>query len=102
MKQSRNPWLPHLNDQMEFLPFLEANHAGYIAHCMDGSKTPLQHANFNSSHVTVLVGPEGDFTEVEVAAAVSRKWEPVSLGDTRLRTETAGIVACHTITLLKS
>ncbi len=102
MKQSRNPWLPVLNDPVDLIPFLAANQPGYIAHCMDGNKIPLKHANLTSSLVTILVGPEGDFTDAEVDTAVAGKWEPVSLGDTRLRTETAGIVACHTITLLKN
>ena len=102
MKQSMNPWLPILNEQEDFMKFLSRKEPGFIAHCMEGNKTPLKNVDLQNENITILIGPEGDFTESELQAALSKKWTPVSLGDTRLRTETAGIVACHTITLLKS
>ena len=48
----------------------------------------------------VLIGPEGDFNKVEVAFALKNNFMPISLGDQRLRTETAGLVACHTLSLI--
>jgi 16S rRNA (uracil1498-N3)-methyltransferase len=102
MKQSMNPWLPVLNEQEDLGKFLAQNEPGFIAHCMNTPRTALKNANLDSTRITILIGPEGDFTEAEILTALQKKWTPVSLGDTRLRTETAGIVACHTVTLLKS
>ena len=51
-------------------------------------------------NVVILVGPEGDFTTEEINLAKQNKFTPVSLGESRLRTETAGIVACHTVNLI--
>jgi 16S rRNA (uracil1498-N3)-methyltransferase len=50
-----------------------------------------------NTNVTLLIGPEGDFSEKEIATAIENKFIPVSLGNTRLRTETAAIVACHSV-----
>ena len=102
MKQSINPWLPILNEQEDLDKFLLGHEPGFIAHCMESEKSPLQKSDLSSERITILIGPEGDFTEAELKAATAKNWTPVSLGNTRLRTETAGIVACHTITLLKS
>lgn len=102
MKQSMNPWLPVLNEQIEFKLFLEKTNPGFIAHCMETEKTPLKNCNFKQNNFTVLIGPEGDFTESEIRSAFDKEWKPISLGDSRLRTETAGIVACHTVNLLKN
>ena len=102
MKQSMNPWLPVLNEQVDFAKFISRKETGFIAHCMESHKTPLKNVDLSSEKIIVLIGPEGDFSEAEVAAAIQKNWVPVSLGETRLRTETAGIVACHTITLLKN
>jgi len=102
MKQSMNPWLPVLNEQEDLSKFLSRQESGFIAHCVESVKTPLKNTNLSTDRITILIGPEGDFTEAEVQVAVQKGWIPVSLGDTRLRTETAGIVACHTVTLLKN
>ena len=50
-----------------------------------------------SERITILIGPEGDFSEEEISTAIAQDFRPISLGDTRLRTETAAIVACHTV-----
>lgn len=100
MKQSNNAWLPVLNEQEEFIKFIDRNEPGYIAHCINTPRTPLKNATQTQNKITILIGPEGDFTEEEVHLAIQKNWMPVSLGGTRLRTETAGIVACHTISLL--
>jgi len=102
MKQSMNPWLPVLNQQIDFNKFIDSNEQGFVAHCMDSDKEPLKNLLPAKDAITILIGPEGDFTEDEVATAILRGWEPVSLGDNRLRTETAGLVACHTVNLIKS
>ncbi|HMT30600.1 MAG TPA: 16S rRNA (uracil(1498)-N(3))-methyltransferase [Bacteroidia bacterium] len=101
MKQSMNPWLPVLNDQVDLKLFLEKSPPGFIAHCMETKKTPLKKCDLHQEKITILIGPEGDFTEGEVVMASDKGWMPVSLGESRLRTETAGIVACHTVNLLK-
>lgn len=102
MKQSMNPWLPVLNEQMNFDEFIAKYPDGFIAHCMNSEKTLLKNCIFQQKDFNVLIGPEGDFTENEVEKAVQAGRKPVSLGNARLRTETAGIVACHTINMLKS
>lgn len=102
MKQSMNPWLPRLNQQIDFSKFIEITKPGFIAHCMDTSKRPLKDLLPAKESITILIGPEGDFTEDEVAKAIEKDWQTVSLGESRLRTETAGLVACHTVNLLNN
>ena len=63
-----------------------------IAHCEESNKTALTNIP-NSSDSSILIGPEGDFTPSEITLAIDAKYTPVSLGETRLRTETAGMVA---------
>ena len=70
------------------------NGTNYIAHCMEGNKSLLSHSHIStSSHSLICIGPEGDFTKLEIEWALESGFIPVSLGETRLRTETAGIVA---------
>jgi 16S rRNA (uracil1498-N3)-methyltransferase len=96
--QSRQPWLPVLNEPLHFNELIQEINGNYenkfIAHCDDGEKKLL--ANFktsNTSRSVILIGPEGDFTADEIAHAKDSGFLPVSLGETRLRTETAGMVA---------
>jgi 16S rRNA (uracil1498-N3)-methyltransferase len=96
MLQSSQSWLPELHHPEDFNEVVAnaSQNQKFIAHCLDGNKTGLA-ASFNSSlqsHI-VLVGPEGDFTEKEIQFARTHGFDPVSLGHTRLRTETAGIYA---------
>ncbi len=103
MKQSLNPFIPVLREPEIFDNFVSNSASGYIAHCNDTPRIPLKNADIDKRDtITILIGPEGDFTPAEVQLAVNKNWIPVSLGDNRLRTETAGMVACHTITLLKT
>jgi 16S rRNA (uracil1498-N3)-methyltransferase len=102
--QSRQSWLPKLRDPVTSLKFLEnvEINPGYafIAHCMDEKRQELRDmipvrstdGKWKSDRL-ILIGPEGDFTNGELKSALSRKLIPVSLGKTRLRTETAGLVA---------
>jgi 16S rRNA (uracil1498-N3)-methyltransferase len=85
----------------KFLQSMPAGHK-YIAHLVEGERQLLQHVAPASGTYCVLIGPEGDFTPSEVVAAQAGGFVPVSLGMSRLRTETAGIVACHILNLVNS
>lgn len=102
MKQSKKAYLPKLNDLKKFSDFLKETSRGsrYIAHCYEEDKRVLVKDYAPGSDVLVMIGPEGDFSEKEVAMALEAGFVPVSLGESRLRTETAGVVACHTIQLI--
>jgi 16S rRNA (uracil1498-N3)-methyltransferase len=93
MLQSQQCWLPLLQQPMAFDKSLQGDYdQKYIAHCLPQERQQLSSiTNYISS--IILIGPEGDFTENEIAAALERGFKPVALGNTRLRTETAGIVA---------
>ena len=72
----------------------------FIAHCEEGDKKLLKELYHSGEDVLVLIGPEGDFSEEEIALALRKGFQPISLGESRLRTETAALVACHTIHVL--
>ena len=107
MKQSHKAWKPVLNEMSTFAHFIEQPRSGvkYIAHCYDEiprvnlfdelRKTP------DETEMTVLVGPEGDFSIDEVRLAVAHGYQSVSLGTSRLRTETAGLAAVMMMQLSK-
>jgi 16S rRNA (uracil1498-N3)-methyltransferase len=99
MKQANGLYLPKLNEAVTFKDFLKRESEGLqlIAHCEETDKKTLKSVLKAKESVTLLIGPEGDFSEKEIALAVENKYVPVSLGNTRLRTETAAIVACHSI-----
>jgi len=105
MKQSRQSHLPDLRPAVPFAAWCGSPEAsalsGYIAHCMPGPKPHLLAAARAAGPAAswVAIGPEGDFTPDEVAAAVGAGAVAVSLGDTRLRTETAGVAAVHAFRL---
>ncbi|MFV5689619.1 16S rRNA (uracil(1498)-N(3))-methyltransferase [Flavobacterium sp. ZT3R25] len=98
MKQSNVLFLPKLNDAISFKEFIKQKQEGlnFIAHCEETNKKTLKSALEANQNVTLLIGPEGDFTEKEIELAEAN-YIPVSLGNTRLRTETAAIVACHSV-----
>ncbi len=99
MKQSNELYLPKLNPAISFKEFLKQQNEGLqlIAHCEETDKKTLKSVVQPNQNVTVLIGPEGDFSEKEIALALEQKYIPVSLGNTRLRTETAAVVACHSV-----
>jgi len=105
MKQSRQAYLPELRPAVSFAAWCASSEAaalrGYVAHCMPGPKPHLLAAvrADGGRDSWVAIGPEGDFTPDEVAAAGAAGAVAVSLGDTRLRTETAGIAAVHAFRL---
>jgi 16S rRNA (uracil1498-N3)-methyltransferase len=102
MKQSGQFFLPQLNEAIPFKEFISKNIDGqkFIAHCEESNKSSLKDLVETNQNITILIGPEGDFSEKEIELALQNKYLPVSLGNTRLRTETAAIVACHTVVLM--
>ncbi|MCX6266593.1 MAG: 16S rRNA (uracil(1498)-N(3))-methyltransferase [Bacteroidetes bacterium] len=102
MKQSLKAWLPKLNEPAKYKEFIRRDFNGqkFIGYCETGDESALHTIYLKGSEVLVLIGPEGDFSKNEVDLSVMSGFSPVSLGSSRLRTETAGIVACHTIGLL--
>ncbi len=102
IKQSLKANKPILNEMTPFDRFITQDFAGqkFIAHCYPGEKTLLKDAVRPGEDAVVLIGPEGDFSEEEVAKALAAGFRPISLGKSRLRTETAALVACHTLNLL--
>ena len=99
MKQSLQYYLPKLNEPVAFTAFVNDVKEGdlFIAHCEETDKKLLKHALQPKQNVTILIGPEGDFPTKEINLALAQKYLAVSLGNTRLRTETAAIVAAHSV-----
>ena len=99
MKQSMQCYLPKLNEAIKFSDFIkqEFNDQLFIAHCEETNREPLKTQIEPMQPITILIGPEGDFSVKEIELALLHNFIPVTLGKTRLRTETAAIVACHSI-----
>jgi 16S rRNA (uracil1498-N3)-methyltransferase len=97
MLQSQQCWLPEMGEPVKYKDFIAVDNAAqkFIAHCEDeNNKVSLTSKLLNpSTSKLILIGPEGDFTNEEIATALKNNFIPVALGETRLRTETAGIVA---------
>jgi 16S rRNA (uracil1498-N3)-methyltransferase len=100
MKQSLKFHLPKLNEAISLNDFIKQDFEGtkYIAHCEEGNKTELKE-NKKEKRILILIGPEGDFSATEIEMALQNQFKAVSLGTSRMRTETAGIIAAHTINL---
>ena len=101
MKQSLKYSKPVVGDMIDFKKFISQERSGekYIAHCYDDDKTLLKDVHQPGCNATVLIGPEGDFSPEEVKMAMEAGYKPVSLGNSRLRTETAALAACHILML---
>ncbi|MGB1448320.1 MAG: 16S rRNA (uracil(1498)-N(3))-methyltransferase [Flavobacteriaceae bacterium] len=99
LKQSKQFHKPQLNPMLSFKEFVSLHNDGFIAHCHEGEKPSFFELLEGKNNITVLIGPEGDFSPAEVATAVAQNFQPISLGTQRLRTETAAIVATHTVAL---
>ncbi len=99
MKQSLNCHLPKLNNAISFKDFISNDFNGqlFIAHCEETDKKSLKAELHPKTDITILIGPEGDFSTKEIKLALANNFIPVTLGKTRLRTETAAIVACHSV-----
>jgi 16S rRNA (uracil1498-N3)-methyltransferase len=104
IKQSVKAYLPKLNKLTIFNDLINScNHNNkYIAHCHEGNKPHLKDIIDENSDNIVLIGPEGDFSPQEIQEADKKGFRSVSLGPSRLRTETAGVVACHIVNLVNS
>ena len=104
VKQSLKARKPVINELTDFEKFLQTDFKGdkFIAHCNEGEKILLKDAITPGNDALVLIGPEGDFSKEEVEKAIERGFKPISLGKSRLRTETAALVAVHTMNLLNA
>jgi len=102
MKQSLKAYHPVLHELQSFSQFLklETPSDKFIAHCDPGDKLLLKPLVVPGNKSIILIGPEGDFTPDEIKNALKSGFQPVSLGPSRLRTETAGVAACHTFSLV--
>ena len=102
MKQSLKFTLPKLNKPIKLNDFLKQDLDGQvcIAHCEEQEKTLLQSVVKPSEKTTILIGPEGDFSSKEIKKCISKNMTPISLGESRLRTETAALVAVNTISFI--
>ena len=107
MKQSKQFWLPKINDVRksdEVMKELSDEELKLIAFCETDIKQTLHHQITKSSNhqITILIGPEGDFTKDEIDFAIKNNFKTVSFGENRLRTETAALYACMVINILTS
>ncbi|MBR3717398.1 MAG: 16S rRNA (uracil(1498)-N(3))-methyltransferase [Bacteroidaceae bacterium] len=102
VKQSLKARMPQLHELTDFDKFIRQPFNGQkcIAHCYPGEKPLLKDILHPEEDALVLIGPEGDFSEEEVALAIENGFQPISLGASRLRTETAALVAVHLMNLL--
>ena len=100
-KQSLQYHLPKLNEPITLSEFIKThtNETKLIAHCESTEKQSLKQvlSQTNTTQFTILIGPEGDFSTKEIDLAKAENYIPIALGETRLRTETAGIVAVHSV-----
>ncbi len=103
VKQSLQAYHPILNPQISFFDFLSKpnDSVKMIAHCIDGEERQyIGEVTEPGKHYTILIGPEGDFTPAEIELALQNGYKPLTLGNTRLRTETAALAACFEVNYL--
>ncbi len=105
MKQSQKTILPLLDEPKTFKEFIESSPAeqSFIAHCRnDIKKEDLKNLVHKNTDALILIGPEGDFSKDEILMALEKGFQGINLSESRLRTETAGIVACLSLHLLNA
>lgn len=100
LKQSGQPWMPELNDLKPFKSYLDSSDSKFIAYVDKDNPALLKNIAKANDRYLVLIGPEGDFSPEELGLAEKHGFLKVSLGPNRLRTETAGIAACHILNLI--
>tara|TARA_B100001173_G_scaffold299856_1_gene298820 strand:+ start:5242 stop:5961 length:720 start_codon:yes stop_codon:yes gene_type:complete len=103
LKQSAQYFLPQLNPMISFEKFIKSYHPQIklLAHCQKGNKTALHQIKNLNNEILIMIGPEGDFSDREIKTAKNHSFISISLGKQRLRTETAGIVACSKVATLR-
>ena len=103
LKQSGQAWLPQLDELIDFKKFIPTVDPAttFIAHLEEGERTALAQVVASAPSCCVLIGPEGDFTPAEIALCLTRGIRPVTLGASRLRTETAALAAVFTAQLVR-
>ncbi len=104
VKQSLKAYHPKLNETVKFKDFIKSDFSGqkFIAYISEKYNDTLKDLYVPGSDAIVLIGPEGDFSERELEQAIENGFKPISLGKSRLRTETAALVACHSVEMLNS
>ncbi len=104
MKQSMNLYLPIVNELISFTKFVSTsrNEACFIAHLEEGERKYFGKEISQKDKILILIGPEGDFSKEEIRLALDNNYTPVSLGESRLRTETAALASCFITTTLKN
>lgn len=102
MKQSLKAWKPVVNEMTDFGAFVRRDFPGqkFVAHCYEGEKPLLKEVLQPGADAVLLIGPEGDFSPEEVEKAVAAGFRPVSLGKSRLRTETAALAGVMTFQII--
>jgi 16S rRNA (uracil1498-N3)-methyltransferase len=104
MKQSMKAYLPKINEVISYKEFIEKNKNNivqkYIAHCINNKSVHLKKKYSANESAIILIGPEGDFNLSEVKMAIDNAFSEISLGDSRLRTETAALYACTVINII--
>ncbi len=102
IKQSQRTMMPKVNPVIHYFDLMKKEFAGYcyIAHCTAGEKVYIKDHYPKGSAVTVLIGPEGDFNQPEVELAQEKGFVAISLGENRLRTETAALLSCTELNLI--
>ena len=101
MKQSLKAYLPILNEPISFKQFIQLPRTNLVKYIAQGAENAALKDNYSAKKdVLLLIGPEGDFSPTELSMAYDNGFQGINLGKSRLRTETAGIVACHTLNLL--
>src|SRR5690606_966762 len=102
-KQSLKAYHPRLNEAITFKDFMTREFVDaqkFIAHCVEDKKVYLKDELARTATCVILIGPEGDFSRTEIELAIENGYHPMSLGDARLRTETAALAACFEVNYL--
>jgi 16S rRNA (uracil1498-N3)-methyltransferase len=104
VKQSLKAYHPVLHPLADYNKFIGEKREGqlFIAHLVENDPILLHKVYHKAGPVTILIGPEGDFSDAEIAVAIKASYQCISLGNSRLRTETAAVVACHAVAMINA
>lgn len=103
LKQSAQYFLPQLNPMISFEALMKLDHpqTKLLAHCQNGNRIPLHQMGDLNDEILIMIGPEGDFSMREIKTAQNYSFKEITLSSQRLRTETAAIVACSQVAILR-